>query len=172
MRPFLPQPISGRQYFLGLNMKEDRKKVWVHSFQTKLFVRIAAYWLLYQITLWNFLFVGRLLSEGPGNIVDQFLRFSADFYPMWIAFALLVPVMAWDAMRFTHRLVGPLYRIQRTVQKVADAEPVHHIHLREGDYLLDLKDEFNRMLDTLQREGAPVLKPTEPIAVAPKQQTA
>ena len=47
-------------------MRDVRKQIWVSPFQTKLFVRVGVYWLIYSITLFNFLFIWRLLQEGPG----------------------------------------------------------------------------------------------------------
>src|SRR5947208_590704 len=48
-------------------MRDERKKVWIDGFQTKLFLRMGTYWLIYQLGLWNLVFVWRLLHEGPGN---------------------------------------------------------------------------------------------------------
>ena len=80
--------------------------------------------------------------------------------------------MAWDAIRFSHRLVGPLVRFRRTMQEVTRGEPVRPIKLREGDHLLDLRDDFNEMLDSLQRRGLPVLKPNDPATDEKAQRTA
>ena len=62
------------------------------------------------MTLWNLLFVWRLIQEGPGNIVDQYVRFLRDYYPPLILLVVLLPVAAWDAITFVHRFVGPLVR--------------------------------------------------------------
>ncbi len=152
-------------------MTEDRKKVWIDGFQTKLFIRIGVYWFVYQAAMWNFLFVWRLLKEGPGDPLEQYARFVGEFYPALICFALVVPILAWDAVRFAHRLIGPIWRFRKTMQEMANGQPVRPIKLRQGDFLLEMKDDFNVMLETLQRQGVPVLKPASP-AQEPKQQPA
>jgi methyl-accepting chemotaxis protein len=144
-------------------MSEERKKVWIHTFQTKMLIRIGVYWLIYLVTLWNFLFVWRLLQEGPGNILDQYGRFLQDYYPPLILFVALLPVAAWDAVKFAHRLVGPIVRVRRDLQELAAGQPIHPIRFRDGDYMLELRDDFNAMLESLQRRGVPVLKPAEPV---------
>jgi methyl-accepting chemotaxis protein len=141
--------------------REDRKHVWINIFQTRLIVRIALYWLVYMVTVANFLFVFRLLAEGPGNPLEQYGRFVVDCLPTFMLFMLLFPILAWDAVKFSHRLVGPLVRFRQTLQDLAAGKQVQPVRLRQGDYLGEMRDEFNAMLETLQRQGVPVLKPIE-----------
>jgi hypothetical protein len=141
---------------------EQRTKIWVDRFQTRLALRICGYLGIFLVVLLNFLFAWRLWQEGPGDPAEQFGRMLRDYLPFWICLLALVPVIAWDAIRFTHRLVGPLVRIRQTVRDVAAGEPVRPIRLRDGDYLTEFRDDFNAMLDALQRRGAAVLKPRAP----------
>jgi methyl-accepting chemotaxis protein len=142
-------------------MKEERIKVWIHGFQTRMLIRIGIYWLIYLASLWNLLFVWRLVVEGPGNLLEQYGRFLQDYYPPLVLFIVLLPVAAWDAVKVAHRMVGPLVRIRQGLQDVAAGHPIRPLHFREGDYLNELKDDFNAMLESLQRRGLPVLKPAE-----------
>jgi len=142
---------------------EQRTQVWVDHFQTKLTLRIGAYLVVFLAVLFNSLFAWRLWVEGSSHPGEQAMRLLLDYMPVWICLLILVPVMAWDAVRFSHRLVGPLVRFRRTMQDVARGEPVRLIKLREGDYLTDLRDDVNEMLEALQRRGLPVLKPTHPM---------
>lgn len=134
-------------------MKEARSRIWIDPYQSKLFFRVIGYWAVYQFTLWNFLFVWRLLEQGEGNFLVEYWNFFLDFYPMLICFALVVPFFAWDAVKFSHRLVGPVVRFRRCMQAIAVGEPVSPIQLREGDYLVELQDDFNAMLAALQQRG-------------------
>jgi hypothetical protein len=144
--------------------QEQRTKVWVDDFQTKLTVRIILYLAAFLIVLANFLLVSKLLDEGPGSLIDQFVGMIRAYLPVWICLFLLVPVVAWDAIRFTHRLVGPLVRFRRTIHDITEGELVRPIKLRSGDFLCDLRDEFNQMLVSLERRGIAVLKPLDPDA--------
>ncbi len=144
--------------------REDRKKIWIDQFQSHLTFRIAAYLVLFLLVFTNLLFAWRLWREGLQNPVEQYVQMLADYLPVIICLVVLMPVMAWDAIRFSHRLVGPLVRFRRTMQEVTRGEAVRPIKLRQGDYLLDLRDDFNVMLESLQRRGLPVLKPTDPAA--------
>lgn len=152
-------------------LHDERKRIWIDQFQTKLTLRIAGYLVLFLVVLINFLFAWRLWQEGPGNPAEQFVRMLYDYLPVGICLVILVPVVAWDAIRFSHRLVGPLVRFRRTMQEVARGELVRPIKLREGDYLLDLRDDFNEMLEALQRRGVATLKPSDPAAEDKGQRT-
>jgi hypothetical protein len=144
-------------------MKDERSRIWVHRFQSKLLLRVVAYWFLYQFSLWNCLFTWRLLAEGKGNLLEQYGRFCLDYYPMLLCFLVLVPFFAWDAVRFSHRLVGPIVRFRRAMQAIAAGQPVQPIRLREGDYLVELQQDFNVMLAALEQRG---LMPTAGEAAA------
>jgi hypothetical protein len=142
-------------------MREERKKVWVDEFQTKLLWRTFAYWVVYTLALWNLLFVWWLVQQEPGNPIEQFLTFCSEFYAALIVFAVSFPVLAYDALKFSHRLVGPLYRFRKAMQSVAAGEPIRLIKLREGDFLTEMRDDFNQMLEALQKKGIPAIKPAD-----------
>lgn len=133
------------------SMAERRRRKLVAQFQYKLIARMVIYWLIYQVTLFNLLFACRLLEEGKGNLLEQFGLFLQDSYPMLICFAVLVPAFAWDAVKFYHKVAGPIYRFRKTAREIAAEEPIRRVKLRDGDELLELQDDFNAMIDTLAR---------------------
>jgi hypothetical protein len=134
-------------------MPEERSRIWIDRFQSRLYVRVVLYWLIAVISVWNFLFVWRLIEEGKGDPWEQFSRFFVEHYPVWICFAVLVPFFAWDAVRFSHRLVGPLVRIRKTVRGIVAGEPQRPVQLRDGDFLLELRDDLNALIATLEQQG-------------------
>lgn len=139
-------------------LHNQRKKVWIDSFQTRLAWRIVLYLALLPPVLLNLLFIWKLLSEGVHDPGEQLLALLRQFAPVGVCLLIVVPVMAWDAIRFSHRLVGPLVRFRRAVQDIACGEAVRPIKLREGDYLGEFRDDFNRMLESLQRRGLDVVR--------------
>src|SRR5438105_1716480 len=114
-------------------MRDHRDRIWVSPLQTKLFVRVSLYWLIYTFTLFNILFIWRLLQEGPADVGEQFTHTLRDNLPLFLSFVVIAPWIALDAVRFASHLVGPLYRFQTSMKKVAAREPVTFIHLRQGD---------------------------------------
>lgn len=140
-------------------MRDERKKVWIDGFQTKLFLRMGSYWLIYQLCLWNLVFVWRVLHEGPGNFLEQYGRFCMDYAPALVGCVLLLPVLGYDMVKFAHRFVGPIHRFRRAIQDLAAGKVVRPIQLREGDFLTDMQDEFNQLLKTLPRPAGAVAQP-------------
>lgn len=153
-------------------MAEERKKIWVDSFQTKLSLRILGYLGIFFVVFFNFLFAWRMLIEGPTDPAAQCLATLRENGPTFALLLALVPIMAWDSIRFTHRLVGPLVRFRRTMQAIAAGEAVRPIKLRKGDYLTEMRDDFNRMLEELQKRGVPVIKPADLVQDANAKKTA
>ncbi len=143
-------------------MSEERKDVWIDPFQTRLIMRIAAYLVVFFVVFLNCLFAWKMIEEGPVDPGRQFLEMVRNYFPVIICLLVLIPVMAWDTIRFSHRLVGPLVRFRKTMQAIADGEAIRPLKLREGDYLTEVRDDFNRMLEELQKRGVPVIKPADP----------
>ncbi len=143
-------------------MSEERKKVWVDPFQTRLTVRIAGYLGLFFVVFFNFLFAWKMWTEGPTDPARQFVETVQSNLPVFVCLMILVPIMAWDMIRFSHRMVGPTARFRKTMQAIAQGEAVRPVKLRDGDYLTEMRDDFNKMLEELQKQGVPVIKPADP----------
>jgi hypothetical protein len=141
-------------------MFDDRKKIWIDSIQTRLFVRLGLYWLTSQLCLLTLVFLWRFVQEGPGQTLEQYGSYLQDFAPAIFASLLLVPMLAWDSIRFAHRIVGPLHRLRTTMHALANGEAIQPIRLRFGDMLTEVCDDFNRLLETLQHQGLLALTPS------------
>jgi hypothetical protein len=137
---------------------EKRKKVWIDRLQTLLSIRLALYFVLYQVTVWLLFAIERNMSEALGRVFGQEWALSS-YLLTGVPAALLGALFVWDAVRMLHRVVGPLVRIRRAIKAVTDGEALTPIALREGDHLQELKDELNAMLDALERRGAVALTP-------------
>lgn len=134
-------------------MAEQRVRKVSDPFQWRVFARILTYGLIYQVTVWNLMFCWRL-ANNKGALLAQYREFVYESYPMLFCVLLLVPAFAWDAVKFCHRIAGPVYRFRVTVRDVAAGLPVKVIRLRKGDELLGLRDDLNTMLKTLSARGA------------------
>jgi hypothetical protein len=125
---------------------------------------LAAYFVLYQVAI-----SAVYLIDARLNILGREVGSSG-----WAVGALLTPILAfglaivfiYDAAKLTHRVVGPLYRFRKTVQAITAGGEVPLVNLRNGDYLLELRDDFNDMLRALEQRGAVTLTGQAPKPVA------
>lgn len=63
---------------------------------------------------------------------------------------LLAPVVVWIGIRLTHKVAGPLVRINAAVQRLAQGDYDVHLTLRRGDALVELADGINQLTDALR----------------------
>lgn len=65
----------------------------------------------------------------------------------WIlGFIILIGVIS---LFVSHKIAGPVYRLEASTKLIAAGDLTHKVHLRQGDELGDLQDAFNSMSDSL-----------------------
>lgn len=105
-------------------------------------------------TKYAFMFV---LAMGVGinlgvilTLMSPLLRQSAWIFPAIYVGAVLVIIgfVAMISIIFTHKIAGPIYKIERTCRQIIDENDLSfHIQLRTGDELQELAEEINRLVD-------------------------
>lgn len=140
------------------DVKNLRKRIWIDPFQTGLVVRIVAYCLIFQLAAWVFFALSDQIDRYIESIGGEGRFFSSPFVRSMWALVLLLPPLALEVIRFSHRLVGPLFRLRNTIRAISKGEPVNLVQFRDGDLLGDLKDDFNLMLRHLEQKGLVVVK--------------
>ena len=65
------------------------------------------------------------------------------------------------AFRFSHRVAGPSYRLIESMKQIATGDLSFRVRLRNGDFLKEVADQMNVMLDALeQQQGSCATKPS------------
>ena len=67
---------------------------------------------------------------------------------------LLAPAVVWIGVRLTHKVAGPLVRINAALQQMAHGDLNIHLTLRKGDSLVELADAINALAANLRRQPA------------------
>ncbi len=160
---------------------EPRKRLFVNrAIQGHLLARTALYWMLYHGVLWMAMFFCRYAEHrgavqagaSPRTFNELYSEFTHDNLSLWVCSLAILPVVLWDLLTVSHRIVGPLVRFQRTLESLTAGDPIAPVTLRKGDLLHDLQDSFNQYLSTLetmQPESAPLMLSTatlDPLADA------
>ncbi len=139
-------------------MKAKRKKIWIDSFQTYLSLRLAMYFAVYMMTVWAWVVIDR----STATMLDAHLGPVAGYWSVASASVVVLVglLFIYDVVRFSHRIVGPLYRFRKYLKAIVDGEELPLMQLRKDDFLQELKDQFNEALKVLEQRGAVTLKPS------------
>lgn len=136
-----------------------RKRLFVNrAIQGRMLARTALYWMLYHGVLWMSMFFYRYAEHrgavqagaAPRSFNDLYGEFTRNHLSLWVCAIAILPLVLWDLLAFSHRIVGPLVRFQRTLERMSAGEEISQVHLRKGDLLHDLQGSFNEYLATLQ----------------------
>jgi methyl-accepting chemotaxis protein len=152
--------------------KSRRRKIYLGwKLHGQIVARFAMYWALYNLLFWQALcaaeFVQRQSGLLSGNqqihttlFVESYLRQNGWMVLFAVAFT---PLFLWDIVRLTHRIVGPLKRMENVLYRMADGQFIDQIKSREDDLFEGFEKAFNTYLASLH---APQANPTAVAASA------
>jgi hypothetical protein len=154
-----------------LAVHEQRKRIWIDRLQTLMTIRVLVYCLLYQGAIWLVVHVIGQYWEALGSVAGVVPGVHFGIVTI-LAIVTFMGIVTYDVIHYVHRLVGPIYRFRKTCEAIANGEPVRPVFLRKHDFLMDFKDEFNRMLAVLEERGLVVVhddrKQAAPEVAAPQ----
>lgn len=118
--------------------------------------------LKYGLVVFAAMFFATLIVGG--DLYWTILRFLNDAAPdkvpllhevmqmNGVKMVLFVGVMLIVTLFVSHRWAGPIYRFEQSAQTLAGGDLTHRVSLRTGDDLMELQDEMNAMIASLQRK--------------------
>ncbi|MCA9268009.1 MAG: hypothetical protein KDA41_06040, partial [Planctomycetales bacterium] len=113
--------------------------------QGSLAFRVAMYWLYCLLAVAVMSSCWMLLFDRPTTSVEFLNRLLLQTAPTLLSSLLLLPLVLMDCVRYSNRFVGPLFRLGRAMQRLADGERVHNVEFRDGDFWFDFAQTFNRL---------------------------
>jgi hypothetical protein len=160
------------------DFKSRRNRIYVGGkVQGGLAKRLAIGWVLYNLLLFHgSFFVWYLESPSPSVDTDQ--QSFAERYETFawqnrlLIFGALAagPILVWDVVRCTHRVAGPLLRLENTLWRMAKGETFREIRFREGDWIGSLERALNAYLASRVAAAASAPAPPEPAAPQPQSE--
>ena len=76
---------------------------------------------------------------------EFFQSWSAMMFLMAVGLVLFLVCVGILALLYSHRVAGPVYRIKRCMEMLADDQPVADVRLRRNDEFKELAEAFNRL---------------------------
>jgi len=92
--------------------------------------------------------VSQIPLEERARAANQLLVLAQT---IWLALAVLIPTAAVFSIYLTHRLAGPLFRIEQTARELIRGNLALRIQFRKGDELHELAGLLNEVLDSLKQ---------------------
>lgn len=108
-------------------------------------VSMGVGWIIYH-TSWN------QIANTPDLSLDKlYIIFDNVNHQLvwWILF--FVVIIGIISIFISHKIAGPVYRLEDSMKQVASGDLSYKVHLRRGDELEDLQDAFNTMSDSLSK---------------------
>lgn len=112
---------------------------------TMLLVAFGVGWVIYH-TSWG------MIANTPDLTLDKLSDIFDGVNTLltkWIV--VFVFVIAILSIFVSHKIAGPVYRLEETTRIIASGDLTYQIHLREGDELQDLQEAFNTMSESLRQ---------------------
>jgi hypothetical protein len=159
--------------------KSRRKKIYLGGMlQGSLVKRLAIGWAVYHVLLFHGLFLVSYLEGARAPADDDAQQTFLERYESFawqdrlLIFGALVagPVLLWDVVRCTHRVAGPLVRLESMLLRMAKGETIREIKFRKGDWLTSLERALNtylasRAAATPTEKNAEAAPPSQPESI-------
>src|SRR2546425_6357033 len=136
-----------------------KRRFYVHKIQRTYAIRFGLFMFFSSLLVFGLAFLVpfilpalKLVSQIPleerARAANQLLVLAQT---IWLALAVLIPTAAVFSIYLTHRLAGPLFRIEQTARELIRGNLALRIRLRKGDELHELAGLLNEVLDTLEQ---------------------
>ncbi len=93
-----------------------------------------------------------IFDNYPVLLQPLYDHFPAIAYGFIYKIVIYVVFVVLISAILSHKMAGPVYRFEQTCKAIAKGDFSQRVHLRKGDDLTDLQDEFNKMMDRVEAE--------------------
>ena len=122
------------------------KKKLQYRYMALIFASVLVAFLVVGLDLiWT---VSRVVNEHP--MIQPLLEDMFNMAPLFVIKAVMYMVIVLVmAAVVSHRMAGPIYKFEKSCAAVASGDLTHRVYLRKGDQLVELQDNFNRMMESV-----------------------
>lgn len=145
-------------------MKDNKRKVYLINRQFQ--IRFILFSILSSVIIcciffalnwyffWRFETVGLAIGLTPGSVFFEFLSRQQVFLNtiFFVGAGVTLLVLVFMGLIFSHRIAGPLYRLNNHMSDVAKGETNSNISFRKKDYFPELADSLNLLLDKYRKD--------------------
>jgi len=138
-------------------LKSRRSRIYLGGmFQGTLVKRLAIAWVAYHLLLFHAMFAVWCLegarpaadAEVETSLIEKYESFAWQNRLLIFGACAAGPILLWDVVRCTHRVAGPLLRLENMLLRMAKGETFSEIKFRKGDWLTSLERALNAYLSS------------------------
>lgn len=108
-------------------------------------VSMSVGWIVYHTSWRQIVNTEDLTIDKLSNIFEQV---NTQLFWWVIAFTGIIAIIS---IFVSHKIAGPVYRLEESMKQLASGDLTHKVHLRHGDELEDLQNAFNKMSESLNK---------------------
>lgn len=133
--------------------------------QGALVARVVLYWVFCLIGITLMLLCWQIVTGPRQPYILHLSNLWSNYGPALIASFVLLPLVIVDITRFSNRIVGPLFRLRRSMRELARGQCVEPLEFRNDDFWQEVANEFNAISahmpvavekDEAEREEEPI----------------
>ena len=105
---------------------------------------------MYTKTIYDIMseFIKLSIEAGKGSAIKDRSSTIIIVLGLWqVGFTGLVFILC---IFLTHRVAGPLYKLESYLKKFTEGEPIEHLKFRKGDHFHEIAEEYNKAMGSLQ----------------------
>ena len=106
------------------------------------------YWLYCLLTVSVIATVWIVFSRRPPSSAQLFEELWTNCGPALLGSIMLLPLVLLDCLRQSNRFAGPMLRLHRAIEELADGETPRHVKLRKDDFWNEFAESVNRLIDS------------------------
>ena len=124
--------------------------------QGALLGRVVLYWFSCLVMIGLMLVCWNLMTGPARPFYRQLDEVWFQNGPALVASLFLLPMILMDVLRFSNRFAGPMVRVRRALDALAQGEPIEPLRFRDADFWHDVAEQINKVAERVkQLENAP-----------------
>jgi hypothetical protein len=138
-----------------MTQKYQRRQLFIdRPVQVALLLRALLYWAVCLMAQLLMVFFFAMVSSSADDFVANGPQLWWHVQLSVVASTVLLPVILLDLLKLSHRWVGPISRLRKTLSALSQGESVPLIRFRGGDFWQGLAGDVNVVAAKLNRQNA------------------
>lgn len=137
------------------NKRNKRNSLWVDSKAQGLVLRrVIFYYLICSAFVTLPLLIAATFNNPNRYFFQHLPAVVAEYWPVYLTLVSLLPFVLIDALRVSNSLAGPIYRVNRQLDRVIAGEQTFPIKFRKDDQWQELAEKMNKVVDMINADDA------------------